>query len=62
MPLQVVYIVVRGHEVQKDSPAATGLTLPSGFTVPANARLQLQRVTTTATCMRSLLVDCNDLS
>ena len=41
---QVVYIVVRGHEVAEGSAAAAGLTLPSGFTVPPNARLQLQRI------------------
>ena len=28
---QVVYIVVRGHEVGKASPMAAGLTLPSGY-------------------------------
>ena len=42
--LQVVYMVVRGHEVAKDSPASVGLSLPSGFVVPPNARLQLQRI------------------
>ena len=41
---QVVYIVVRGHEVASDSPAAAGLSLPSGFVVPPNARLQLHRI------------------
>jgi hypothetical protein len=42
--LQVVYIIVRGHEVSRSSPAAGGLVLPSGFTVPRNAKLQLQRL------------------
>lgn len=42
--LQVVYMIVRGHEVHKDSPAAGGLTMPSGFTVPPHAKLQLQRI------------------
>ena len=42
--LQVVYMVVRGHEVAHTDAAAAGLQLPSGFTVPANARLQLQRI------------------
>ena len=42
--LQVVYMVVRGHEVGRSDPAASGLTLPSGFTVPPNAKLQLQRI------------------
>jgi hypothetical protein len=41
---QVVYIIVRGHEVASRSNAASGLTLPSGFTVPPNAKLQLQRL------------------
>jgi hypothetical protein len=44
---QVVYIVVRGHEVALASPMAAGLTLPSGFTVPPNAKLQLQRIDNT---------------
>ena len=39
-----MYIIVRGHEVHEDSAAAAGLTLPSGFTVPPNAKLQLQRI------------------
>lgn len=42
--LQVGYMIVRGHEVARTSPAAVGLTLQSGFTVPPNARLQLQRI------------------
>ena len=42
--LQVVYMVVRGHEIGRSDPAAGGLTLPSGFTVPPNAKLQLQRI------------------
>eukprot|EP01052_Picozoa_sp_SAG31_P008280 SAG31_NODE_415_length_15951_cov_13.530848_10_plen_529_part_00 len=41
---QVVYIVVRGHEVAKGTPAAAGLVMPSGFMVPPNAKLQLQRI------------------
>jgi hypothetical protein len=41
---QVVYIVVRGHEVAKDTDAAKGLTMPSGFVVPPQAKLQLQRI------------------
>lgn len=40
--LQLAYIIVRGHEVSKGSPAAAGLTLPSGFTIPPYAKLQLQ--------------------
>lgn len=40
----MVYIVVRGHEVQKDTPAAAGLLMPSGFVVPPQAKLQLQRI------------------
>ena len=39
--LQVVYMIVRGHEVANGSP---GLRLPSGFVVPPNAKLQLQRI------------------
>jgi hypothetical protein len=41
---QVVYMVVRGHEVARTDAAASGLRLPSGFTVPPNAKLQLQRI------------------
>jgi len=41
---QVVYIVVRGHEVAKTAAAAAGLALPSGFVVPPNAKLQLHRL------------------
>ena len=29
--LQVVYMIVRGHEVHKDAPAAAGLTSPGQF-------------------------------
>lgn len=39
-----VMVNVRGHEVHKDSGAADGLTLPSGYTVPADAKLLLQRI------------------
>jgi hypothetical protein len=42
--LQVVYMIVRGHEVAHTDAAADGLRLPSGFTVPPNAKLQLQRI------------------
>ena len=42
--LQLVYMIVRGHEVARTDAAATGLQLPSGFTVPPNAKLQLQRI------------------
>ena len=40
-------MIVRGHEVAKTDPAANGLTLQSGFIVPPNAKLQLQRVDNT---------------
>lgn len=43
---QVIYLVVRGHEVPKSSQGAAGLTLPSGFTLPPNARMTLQRIDT----------------
>lgn len=42
--LQLAYINVRGHEVPKSSTASEGMTLPSGFTVPPDARLHLQRI------------------
>ena len=42
--MQVIYVVVRGHEVLKLSQAAKGVLLPSGFTLPPNARMQLQRI------------------
>jgi len=42
--LQVIYLVVRGHEVARSSQGASGLLMPSGFTVPPNARTQLQRI------------------
>lgn len=42
--LQLVYMIVRGHEVAHTDAAAAGLQLPSGFTVPPNAKLQLQRI------------------
>lgn len=41
---QVIYLVVRGHEVPKSSPSAAGHVLPSEFRVPPNARMQLQRI------------------
>lgn len=41
---QVVYVVVRGHEVPKGLAPPAGLEVASGIMVPPNARLQLHRL------------------